>query len=348
MMMSSISGHQLSQLNQDGCSPLHLASAAGHLEIITYLLEFGKQKSVVEELCMKKDRDGRTALHSAVINGKIDVIDVLFVHCPQAAKEVTVQQETVLHLAVKHHQQESLEFLIDQKFGSSVESLLNLCDRRGNTVLHLATANKQFQTVEYLVKQPNLNVNAKNSYGLRALDIKFVPPQNISDTSSGSGRQSEDWFKEQRSKIIVMASIFATITFKVALTPPGGVWQDWGLNATTSNTSVIPAHQPGVPILYDLDPPYVVSFNVTFMAVEFLAIGSFTIKESMNLGFWLTSGPCLLMFVVALDSFFVNTADHIITLVALDSFFVNTADHIITLRGHADHHQIRKVHEIVH
>ncbi|KAL0331751.1 UNVERIFIED_CONTAM: hypothetical protein Sangu_1720600 [Sesamum angustifolium] len=54
--LSSISTYQLSQLNQDGYSPLHLASANGHLEIVQFLLEFGKHKSALEELCMKKDR----------------------------------------------------------------------------------------------------------------------------------------------------------------------------------------------------------------------------------------------------------------------------------------------------
>ncbi|KAK4384605.1 hypothetical protein Sango_3044700 [Sesamum angolense] len=94
---------------------------------------------------MKKDRDGRTVLHSAMVTGKISFIDLLLDHCPDAAKEVTIHQESVLHLAVKHHQQEVLEFLIDQKLGSSVQDLLNRGDREGNTILHMATAKKQLQ-----------------------------------------------------------------------------------------------------------------------------------------------------------------------------------------------------------
>ncbi|KAL0312720.1 UNVERIFIED_CONTAM: hypothetical protein Sradi_5671300 [Sesamum radiatum] len=143
MRLSSISSHQLSQLNQDGSSPLHLASTGGHLDIVTFLLEFSKQKSVVEEVCMKKDIDGRTALHCAVVSGKIDIVHVLLVNCPQAVREVTLLQETVLHLAVKHHQQQALEFLIEQKLGPSIEDLLNNGDRESNTILHLATAKRQ-------------------------------------------------------------------------------------------------------------------------------------------------------------------------------------------------------------
>ncbi|KAK4382177.1 hypothetical protein Sango_2896100 [Sesamum angolense] len=276
--LSSISANQLSQLNQDGCSPLHLASAGGHLEIVTFLLEFGKQKYVVEELCMKKDGEGRTALHFAVVNGKIDVVDVLFVHCPEAAREVTFHQESVLHLAVKHYQHEVLMFLIDQKFGSRVEDLLNMGDWEGNTILHLATANRQLQV--------------ENANGLKALDMLFVNVFNSNDVhieetitlaggsrsqmtptnvptrlqhplpnnSSRSSSQAEDdqnakhkWFTEVRSGIIVMASVFATMTFQVALTPPGGMWQDWGPNAATSNSSsAVPTHKPGETIVYDL------------------------------------------------------------------------------------------------
>ncbi|KAK4382178.1 hypothetical protein Sango_2896200 [Sesamum angolense] len=325
MRLSSISAHQLSQLNRDGYSPLHLASANAHLEIVDFMLEYVKQNFAVVEVCMKKDREGRSALHSAVVSGKIEIIDVLFVNYPDAANEVTFHQETVLHLAVKHHQHEALKFLIDRKLGSSAAGLLNAGDQEGNTILHLATANRQFQIVEYLVKQPNLNVNAENSNGLRPLDMLFVNQCNSNDSyieetitlaggsrsqmiptdvqiglqhspsetsSRSSSSQAEDdqnakqkWFTELRNGIIVMASVFATLTFQVALTPPGGMWQDWGPNEATSNTtsSAVSTHKPGETILYDLKPFKVDSrawtlglncayITVMFIVMEYLAI----------------------------------------------------------------------------
>ncbi|KAL0329674.1 UNVERIFIED_CONTAM: hypothetical protein Sradi_4954100 [Sesamum radiatum] len=240
MRLSSISAHQLSQLNRDGYSPLHLASANAHLEIVDFMLEYVKQ-----------------------------------------------------NFAIVEH--EALKFLIDRKLGSSAECLLNAGDQEGNTILHLATANRKFQTVEYLVKQQNLNVNAENSNCLRPLDMLFVNAFNSNDayieetitlaggsrsqmiptdvqtglqhsppdtSSRSSSSQEEDdknakqkWFAELRSGIIVMASVFATLTFQVALTPPGGMWQDWGPNAATSNTtsSAVSTHKPGETILYDLE-----------------------------------------------------------------------------------------------
>ncbi|KAL0290218.1 UNVERIFIED_CONTAM: hypothetical protein Scaly_2679100 [Sesamum calycinum] len=164
MRLSSISAHQLSQLNRNGYSPLHLASANAHLEIVDFMLEYVKQNFAIVEVCMKKDRDGRTALHSAMVSGKIEVIDVLFVNYPDAANEVTFHQETVLHLAVKHHQHEALKFLIDRKLGSSAEGLLNVGDRKGTQfyILQLPTDNFRYllNRADFLLQ----NLIASSSY----------------------------------------------------------------------------------------------------------------------------------------------------------------------------------------
>ncbi|KAL0290219.1 UNVERIFIED_CONTAM: hypothetical protein Scaly_2679200 [Sesamum calycinum] len=159
-------------------------------------------------------------------------------------------------------------------------------DLDGRTALHSAV------TVQYLVRLQSLNLHAENANGLKALDMLFVnvfnsndvhieetitlaggsrsqmtptnvptrlqhPPPNNSSRSSSQAEDDQNakhkWFTELRSGIIVMASVFATMTFQVALTPPGGMWQDWGPNAATSNSSsAVPAHKPGETILYDL------------------------------------------------------------------------------------------------
>ncbi|KAL0290221.1 UNVERIFIED_CONTAM: hypothetical protein Scaly_2679400 [Sesamum calycinum] len=91
MMLSSISAYQLFQLNQDGCSPLYLASATGHLEIVTFFLEFRKHKSVVEELCMKKDRDGVASLWPMTIFGMAQHTATLLLRTAQANHHLSAQ-----------------------------------------------------------------------------------------------------------------------------------------------------------------------------------------------------------------------------------------------------------------
>ncbi|XP_051114822.1 ankyrin repeat-containing protein BDA1-like [Andrographis paniculata] len=291
--LGSVSVHQLSQLNGAGYSPFHLASANGHAEIVKLMLDIAREKGTAAErdLCLKMDKDGRTALHAATAAGKTDVIDVLLAvdYSKEAEIQARVNGDSVLHVAVKHHQHEALDLLI-QKLGSSAKDLLNQGDREGNTLLHLATAQGQLQTVELLLKQPDLDVNAKNLYGLTALDIIFAcgltnsnnnnvaylqeaiiraggcrasdptltrltssHPPATGPVAAGAMERLDTGFyysKEVRGGIIVMASIVATVTFQVVLTPPGGLWQDWPEN---TNTTAFPhEHRPGHIVLYDL------------------------------------------------------------------------------------------------
>ncbi|KAL0387773.1 UNVERIFIED_CONTAM: hypothetical protein Sradi_2659100 [Sesamum radiatum] len=269
------------------------------------------------------------------------------------------------------------------------------------------------QTVEYLVKQPHLNVNAENSYGLRALDIMFSYGFNSKDvyieeairlaggcrsqlatttnetrlsldiqdtslqpssdtptnqtslshdtshTSSKSSSDTDEWSKELKSGIIVMASVFATLTFQVALTPPGGVWQDWGSNATPFNSSVVPTQQPGVPILYDLDRKQftlVMMYNTfTFMnsiATIVMMIQPFKLETPILRGF--SHGvvvPYLVVFNVILIAVEFLSIEAIMTkksvnssrvwrthffwfliiLLALSSFFIKTGQYLLKM-----------------
>lgn len=167
MILGSISFHQLCQRNGDGYSPLHLAASNGHVEIIKHLINFGQQNFVVDQMCLSKDRDGKTMIHSATVTGRVDVIDVLLEDCPESALEVTFHQDNILHLAVKHHQYEALEFLI-QKLGSFGGGLLNQGDREGNTILHLATAGRQFRASQTIYSLKFLV--SYSSYVLHAIE----------------------------------------------------------------------------------------------------------------------------------------------------------------------------------
>ncbi|OVA19796.1 Ankyrin repeat [Macleaya cordata] len=156
------------ELNKDGFSPIHLASANGYVEIVKELLT-----QVGSSLCVLKDIEGRTALHCAVLKGRIDVIEVLISAYSECIREVTPRNETVLHLAVKNNQFEALKGLLES--GHVSDEVLNAKDRDGNTLLHLAISKKQYQTIEYLLQcqatVSRIEVNAKNAINLTAMDI---------------------------------------------------------------------------------------------------------------------------------------------------------------------------------
>ena len=127
------------ELNQDGFSPMHLASANGHLEIVRELLKVDRR------LCRLEGREKKNPLHYAATKGKVDVVSEMLLACPECVEDMTVQKETALHLAVKNSQHEAVKVLLTWVREMKREDILNLKDEQGNTIRHLATWKKQRQ-----------------------------------------------------------------------------------------------------------------------------------------------------------------------------------------------------------
>nr|GEV22445.1 ankyrin repeat-containing domain, PGG domain protein [Tanacetum cinerariifolium] len=114
---------------------LHIASDQGHVEIVKSLALANP------ETCLARDHDGGTPLHLAAIKGRSDVVKELVQAQPHAAR-VMVQQDTILHLCVKHNQLEVLKLLIEVIVD---HEFINSKDAYGNTILHLAIAHKHIE-----------------------------------------------------------------------------------------------------------------------------------------------------------------------------------------------------------
>ncbi|KAK9144722.1 hypothetical protein Sjap_004625 [Stephania japonica] len=167
----------ISDFDKDGYRPIHIASAKGHIELVSragFAWGPGADQApkaskmtgpalLVRELlkiggsliAYLKDRDGRTPLHLAAMKGKLDVMGELLLACPGSAGEVTAGGETVLHLMVKFNQIEAFRVLVmhDHTF----HELLNAKDQDGNTVLHqpLPTLGSTIPTNVSWVSQPH-------------------------------------------------------------------------------------------------------------------------------------------------------------------------------------------------
>ncbi|XP_042499727.1 ankyrin repeat-containing protein BDA1-like [Macadamia integrifolia] len=97
------------KLNQDGWSPLHIASEKGHVEIVKMLLKIDK------ELCLIEGQEGMVPLHCAAKSGNPhseDVIKELLSACPMCINTVTTRNETALHIAVKSGNPKNFEALL--------------------------------------------------------------------------------------------------------------------------------------------------------------------------------------------------------------------------------------------
>ncbi|KAL7167067.1 hypothetical protein ACSBR2_037688 [Camellia fascicularis] len=95
------------KLNQYGYSPIHLASMVGQAEIVKELV------TIDPKLRLLKGREKTTPLHCAAMAGHTDVINLLLDGCPQSLVELTIWNETALHLAVKSNQLEAFKLLFE-------------------------------------------------------------------------------------------------------------------------------------------------------------------------------------------------------------------------------------------
>ncbi|CAN4111891.1 unnamed protein product [Withania somnifera] len=167
-----------SELNQDGFSPLHIASANGDTEIVKQILR------VDGNLCLLKGKDRRIPLHYAIIRGRKKVMRELLVASPDSAAEVTARGETCLHLAVKNHQFEAFQILLENLKEFNKYDLLNKKDIQGNTVLHLAVLTMQYEVVDLLLDE---SVVAKGTIEMNSLNKRGLTPLEVLLKESGDG-----------------------------------------------------------------------------------------------------------------------------------------------------------------
>uniref|UniRef100_M1D2W0 PGG domain-containing protein n=1 Tax=Solanum tuberosum TaxID=4113 RepID=M1D2W0_SOLTU len=209
------------ELNQDGFSPLHIASANGDIEIVKELL------NVDSNLCLVKGKDRRIPLHYAIIKGRGHVMKELLVASPDSAEEVTARGETCLHLAVKNHQFEAFKLLLENLKEFDKNGLLNKKDIQGNTVLHLATSTKQFEVVdqlldENLVAKGTTEVNSLNKGGLTPLEVllKESGDRGIEEILTTSGAVSAENLQSSQQEGLPQSSFIYLIYKNVPVQDP--------------------------------------------------------------------------------------------------------------------------------
>ncbi|KAF3445604.1 hypothetical protein FNV43_RR10780 [Rhamnella rubrinervis] len=163
------------EVDRYGFRPLDIASALGHTEIVKMIMMMRNGN----EICGMKGRDGRTAIHYAALNGKVEVIDELLSSWRDCILDVTSLGETALHLSLKFYKFEAFRTLIKWLEILGLEELVNSSDEDGNTVLHLAVSMKRHEFVQLLLRNSTsiackLELNAKNLKGLTAMDIMDI------------------------------------------------------------------------------------------------------------------------------------------------------------------------------
>ncbi|GMI79243.1 hypothetical protein like AT4G10720 [Hibiscus trionum] len=270
MEMINLKPSFANKLNLDGLSPMHLALINGQTKLVLRLLKTD------EDLVRVKGWQGKTPFHYAATTGNSKLLFEFLEACPECIEDVTVRDETALHLALKHDHVEAFKLLfgwllrspLGHKIIAFETKMVNWKDNDDNTVLHIAAMKEQREALKLLLDSSILlRVKAKNSEGLTAQDIieKVERPDTNIDVKDEEDYIEIDFLKEKincveryfvlgararrcmsvdviNTMLVVMALII-TAVYQSSLSPPGGVWQGDNNDSivTTSVLNVVTA-----------------------------------------------------------------------------------------------------------
>ncbi|KAL0006606.1 hypothetical protein SO802_008108 [Lithocarpus litseifolius] len=179
------------KLNLDGFSPIHLALQYGHIELVRRLLQLD------EDLVRVKGREWLTPLHYVVESGEhLYLLEEFLLVCPDSITDVTVRNETALHIALKNEKLEAFKFFVGWLANNSSKiakfnqrRVLNWKENEGNTVLHILVSKNQTDDVRHFLSwcKEFLDVNLKNLEDKTAWDILREDNREIRDMLSHAG-----------------------------------------------------------------------------------------------------------------------------------------------------------------
>ncbi|KAL7111747.1 hypothetical protein ACP275_05G108900 [Erythranthe tilingii] len=251
------------KLNPDGLTAVDLALRRGHRQTVRALVKLSP------ELVGVQGREGITPLHYAAETDDAELLEEFLCRCPKSVEELTVREESAVHVAVKNRKLAAVRVLVRWLQKTGRLNVLEWKDCNDDTVLHIAASTNQPEVLKLLVERTN--VREKNSAGLTALDIARQLPAHLNGTARSilETRENEttlfrfilphndkkSFFEmsqfttrgmsgDTRNAFLVVTVLIATAAYQGVLSPPGGFNQGNNIintnnvtNYNTTNTS---------------------------------------------------------------------------------------------------------------
>ncbi|KAB2010596.1 hypothetical protein ES319_D10G250300v1 [Gossypium barbadense] len=246
------------KLNHQGLSPLHIAVRKGHKEMALRFLEIDKQ------LIRVRGKKGKTPLHYLCkVGNQLGLLDTFLEASPDCIQDVTIENRTALHIAIQNNRLDVLQLLIPTlKRKDYSREVLNRKDKDGNTALHIAAIHNQPKMLKVLLNC-KADKHATNHVGLTALAVAqqhnireniailqgfFIPVisnlkhklekhvvKYVTKASLLIFQNMDNISADDRNALLVILGLLLTATYQATLSPPGGVWQ--GENTSKSKGS---------------------------------------------------------------------------------------------------------------
>ena len=141
---------------------LHYAATLSNIEMYKFL------KDKVKE---KPDIQGNLVVHTAVINGNLNLLEYLLEEDFQRVHLKNSQGKTIFHLAAENGRLKIVKYLI-YIFADEGNDYFNLKDYNGQSALHIASSAGKLDIVEFLSNNEHIELNITDKNGV--LIILFI------------------------------------------------------------------------------------------------------------------------------------------------------------------------------
>ncbi|KAH1045719.1 hypothetical protein J1N35_036503 [Gossypium stocksii] len=236
------------KLNHQGLSPLHIAVRKGHKEMALRFLEIDKH------LVRVRGKKGKTPLHYLCkVGNQLGLLETFLEASPDCIQDVTIENRTALHIAIQNNRLDVLQLLITTlKRKNYSWEVVNRKDIDGNTALHIAAIHNQPKMLKLLLNC-KADKHATNQVGLTALaaaqqhNIReniailqgfFIPVVSnlkhklekqvvkyLTKASILIFQNMDNISADDRNALLVILGLLLTATYQATQSPPGGVRQ---------------------------------------------------------------------------------------------------------------------------
>ncbi|TYG51580.1 hypothetical protein ES288_D10G269400v1 [Gossypium darwinii] len=224
------------KLNHQGLSPLHIAVRKGHKEMALRFLEIDKQ------LIRVRGKKGKTPLHYLCkVGNQLGLLDTFLEASPDCIQDVTIENRTALHIAIQNNRLDVLQLLIrtlkrkDYYWEVMLKLLLDCkadkhaTNQVGWTALVIAQRHNNRENIAIL-QGSFIPVVSNFKRKLEKHVVKYVTKASLLIFQNMDNISADD-----RNALLVILGLLLTATYQATLSPPGGVWQ--GENTSKSKGS---------------------------------------------------------------------------------------------------------------
>ncbi|KAF8010400.1 hypothetical protein BT93_J1122 [Corymbia citriodora subsp. variegata] len=211
-------------------TPLHVACAAGHLNLVQALRE------LMPDFVETKDNYGLSPLHIAAAQGHAEIVRELLRERKDLCSAKGQDERIPWHYAsenVKNDQFDAVVELVEHLKQHKMEEVINLENDEGSTALHLAVSVVDFLLGQHALRHVVVNVNVYNKSGRTPLDLSGREAGDRAIKRSlnragakhriagGSSLSLEGESKANiRSPLLVVAGLIVNATYQSVLQAP--------------------------------------------------------------------------------------------------------------------------------